>query len=196
RPRIQLKGKAIPAYISELNLLPKLVVISLDISSKHLVDGFVFQIVKSVDACKQLFEDVESLQLNAVEGHPNLIPSIDLGFNVQCSPAARFFRKLEEVIVSDCGEMQVLYPIAELRSIEQEGPSRHLSLQSLKIVEIEGCNNLKYIFPISTAKAVAYFEDKELLVSLIDLPQLKKTDVNNILLTQSSLQKLEVTTAE
>ncbi|MFQ6641109.1 hypothetical protein Gotur_016418, partial [Gossypium turneri] len=216
--------------LSELNLLPKLVVISLDISSEHLLDGFVFRrlwsfdvcigitrepwilkrrdlktypisrslrIVKSVDACKQLFEDLESLQLNDVEGHPNLIPSLDLGFrkltslylrechSMQClidalkqqvpitalfnlrklslshmfhleevcnAPQPQgFLQKLEEVIVSDCGEMRVLFPIAELRSIEQEGASRHLSLQSLKIVEIERCNNLKYIFPRSVA---------------------------------------------
>ncbi|XP_052485996.1 probable disease resistance protein At4g27220 isoform X2 [Gossypium raimondii] len=281
--------------LSELNLLPKLVVISLDISSEHFLDGFVFRrlwsfdvcigikrellyrkrdletcpisrslrIDKSVDACKQLLEDVESLQLNKVEGHPNLIPSLDLGFrkltsldlrqchSMQClidaskqqvpitalsnlrklslshmfhleeicnAPQPQgFLQKLEEVIVSDCGEMQVLFPIAELRSIEQEGPSRHLSLQSLKIVEIEGCNNLKYIFPMSVAnslgqlhtlkiKSCSQLEDiiqdqqvayKCLLqslreVSLIDLPQLKKTDVNGILLTQSSLQKLIV----
>ncbi|KAK8300384.1 hypothetical protein V6Z11_D05G381300 [Gossypium hirsutum] len=215
--------------LSELNLLPKLVIISLDISSEHLPDGFVFhrlwsfdfcigmkrelwyrkrdletcpisrslRINKSVDACKQLLEDVESLELGDVEGHPNLIPSLDLGFrkltsldlrqchSMQClidapkqqvpitalsnlrklslsrmfhleemcnAPQPQgFLQKLEEVIVSDCGEMQVLFPIAELRSIEQEGPSRHLSLQSLKIVEIEGCNNLKYIFPMSIA---------------------------------------------
>ncbi|XP_017604409.2 probable disease resistance protein At4g27220 [Gossypium arboreum] len=101
--------------LSELNLLPKLVVISLEISSEHLLDGFVFhrlwsfdvwigitfdaqsrdletypisrslRIVKSVDACKQLFEDVESLQLNAMKGHPNLIPSLDLGFSKSTS---------------------------------------------------------------------------------------------------------------
>ncbi|KAB2032512.1 hypothetical protein ES319_D05G379500v1 [Gossypium barbadense] len=283
------------ASLSELNLLPKLVVISLDISSEHFLDGFVFRrlwsfdvcigikrerwyrkrdletcpisrslrIDRSVDACKQLLEDVESLQLNKVEGHPNLIPSLDLGFrkltsldlrqchSMQClidvskqqvpitalsnliklslshmfhlggmcnAPQPQgFLQKLEEVVVSDCGEMQLLFPIAELRSIEQEGPSRHLSLQSLKIVEIEGCNNLKYIFPISVAnslgqlhtlkiKSCSQLEDiiqdrqmayKCLLqslreVSLIDLPQLKKTDVNGILLTQSSLQKLKV----
>ncbi|MFQ6652511.1 hypothetical protein Gotur_024336, partial [Gossypium turneri] len=218
--------------LSELNSLPKSAVISLDISSEHLPDGFVFRrlwsfdvcigikrerryrkrdlenwpisrslrIDKSVDACKQLLEDVESLQLNKVEGHPNLIPSLDLGFkkltsldlrqchSMQClidaskqqvpitalsnlrklslshmfhlekmcnAPQPQgFLQKLEEVIVSDCGEMQVLFPIAELRSIEQEGPSRHLSLQSLKIVDIEGCNNLKYIFPMSVANSL------------------------------------------
>ncbi|TYG71538.1 hypothetical protein ES288_D05G404900v1, partial [Gossypium darwinii] len=204
--------------LSELNSLPKLVVISLDISSEHLPDGFVFRrlwsfdfyigiqrvtwfekretfpisrslrIYKSVDACKQLLEDVESLELGDVEGHPNLIPSLDLGFrkltsldlrqchSMQClidaskqqvpitalsnlrklsisdmfqleemcnAPQPQgFLQKLEEVIVSDCG------------SIEQEGPSRHLSLQSLKIVEIEGCNNLKYIFPMSVANSL------------------------------------------
>ncbi|KAK5834055.1 hypothetical protein PVK06_017926 [Gossypium arboreum] len=333
--------------LSELDLLPKLVVISLDISSKHLPDGFVFRrlwsfdfcigierntwfhkretypisrslrIVKSVDACKQLFEDVESLQLNGVEGHPNLIPSLDLGFrkltsldlyecgSMQClidasnqqvpitafsnlrklslrnmfdlvemcsAPQPQgFLQKLEEVIVSDCGEMQVLFPTAELRSIEQEGPSRHLSLQSLKIVKIERCNNLKYIFPMSVdnslmqlhtlkikscrslegiiqysqvpyislqslreievencdnlkylfplsvanslgqlhilkIKSCSQLEDiiqdpqvayicllqslRE--VSLIGLPQLKRRDVNGIILAQLSLQKLEV----
>ncbi|KAA3453074.1 disease resistance protein isoform X1 [Gossypium australe] len=216
--------------LSELDLLPKLVVISLDISSKDLPDGFVFRrlwsfdfcigieremwyqeretysilrslrISNSVDACKQLFEDVESLELNDVEGHPNLIPSLDLGFrkltsldldlcsSMQCLIDASkqqepitafsnlrklslsnmfdleemcnvpqpqgFLQKLEEVIVSDCDKMQVLFPIAELRSIEQEGPSRHLSLQSLKIVEIKRCNNLKYIFPMSVANSL------------------------------------------
>ncbi|KAG4204266.1 hypothetical protein ERO13_A04G037600v2 [Gossypium hirsutum] len=279
--------------LSELNSLPKLVVISLDISSKHLPDGFVFRrlwsfdfcigikrpkwyqksetcpisrslrIKKSVDACKQLLENVESLQLNDVEGHPNLIPSLDLGFSkltslglrlchfMQClidSPKQQvpittlsnlrklslscmfdleemcnapqpqgFLQKLEEVIVSDCDKMQVLFPNVELKSIELEGPSSHLCLQSLKIVKIKRCNNLKYIFPMSVAnsleqlhtlkiKSYSQLEDiiqdrqaayKCLLqslreVSLIDLPQLKGRDVNDIMLTQLSLQKLKV----
>ncbi|TYH21486.1 hypothetical protein ES288_A04G048100v1 [Gossypium darwinii] len=209
--------------LSELNLLPKLVVISLDISSKHLPDGFVFRrlwsfdfcigikrgsfpisrslrINKSVDACKQLFEDVESLLLNGVKGHPNLIPSLDLGFSKLISLHLRgcksmkclidaskqkvpmaafsnlrklslsdmfdleemcnvplpqgFLQKLEEVVVSDCDKMPELFPIAELRSIEQEGPSCYLSLQNLKIIKIERCNNLKYIFPMSVANSL------------------------------------------
>ncbi|KAG4149632.1 hypothetical protein ERO13_D05G345750v2 [Gossypium hirsutum] len=216
--------------LSELDLLPKLVVISLDISSKHLSDGFVFCILwsfnfcigieremwyqkgktypisrslrinNSIDVCKQLFEYVESLELNKVEGHPNLIPSLDLGFSKLTSldldwcdsmqylidaskqqvpitglsnlrklslshmfhleemcnvPQLQgFLQKLEEVIVSNCDKMQVLFPIAELKSIEQEGPSRHLCLQSLKIVEIERCNNLIYIFLVSVANSL------------------------------------------
>ncbi|TYJ39142.1 hypothetical protein E1A91_A04G046200v1 [Gossypium mustelinum] len=128
-----------------------------------------------------------------------------------------FLQKLEEVKVEGCYNMQVLFPIVEFRGIEQEGPSRHLSLQSLKIVEIEGCVNLKYIFPMSVAnslgqlhtlkiKSCSQLEDiiqdrplayKCLLqslrdVSLIDLPQLKGRDVNDIMFTQSSLQKLKV----
>ncbi|KAB2032499.1 hypothetical protein ES319_D05G378600v1 [Gossypium barbadense] len=127
-------------------------------------------------ACKQLLEDVESLELGYVEGHPNLIPSLDLGFRKLTSLDLRgklslsrmfhleemcnapqpqgFLQKLEEVIVSGCSEMQVLFPIAELRSIEQEGPSRYLSLQSLKIVKIWRSNNLKYIFPMSVANSL------------------------------------------
>ncbi|KAB2032502.1 hypothetical protein ES319_D05G378900v1 [Gossypium barbadense] len=286
--------------LSELNSLPKLVVISLDISSEHLPDGFVFRrlwsfdfcigierkmwyqkrdmwfqkretypisrslrIDNSVDACKQLFEDVESLQLNHVEGHRNLVPSLDLGFSkltsldlrccdsMQCLIDASkqqvpittlsnlrklslndlsfleelcngpqpqgFLQKLEEFKVESCHSMKVLFPIAELRSIEQEGPGRHLSLQSLKIVEIEGCNNLKYIFPMSVANSLGQLhtlkiksclqlediiQDPQVAyvcllqslreVSLIDLPQLKGRDVNDIMLTQSSLQKLKV----
>ncbi|KAG4149630.1 hypothetical protein ERO13_D05G345600v2 [Gossypium hirsutum] len=37
--------------LSELNLLPKLVVISLDISSEHFLDGFVFRRLWSFDVC-------------------------------------------------------------------------------------------------------------------------------------------------
>ncbi|KAG8492261.1 hypothetical protein CXB51_009941 [Gossypium anomalum] len=149
------------------------------------------RINNSIDACKQLFEDVESLQLNDVEGHPNLIPSLDMRFSkltsldldwcdsMQCLIDASeqqvpitvfsnlrklslsnmfdleemcnvpqpqgFLQKLEEVIVSDYDKMQVLFPIAELRSIKQEAP------QPLKIVEIERCNNLKYIFPAANS---------------------------------------------
>ncbi|XP_040948703.1 disease resistance protein At4g27190 [Gossypium hirsutum] len=112
--------------LSELNLLPKLVVISLDISSERFLDGFVFRrlwsfdvcigikrewrfqkmdletcsisrslrINMSVDACKQLFEDVEYLELGDVEGHPNLIPSLDLGF-----------RKLTSLDLRQCHSM-------------------------------------------------------------------------------------------
>ncbi|KAA3453075.1 putative disease resistance protein [Gossypium australe] len=216
----------------ELYLLPKLAVISLDISSEHLPDSFVFcrlssfnfcigirrelrygkkyletcpisrslRIDKSVDTCKQLFEDVESLQLDGVEGHPNLIPSLDLGFSkltylylhwchsMQClidaskqqvlittlsnlrklslsgmfdleemcnTPQPQgFLQKLEEVIVSYYDKMQVVFSIVELRSIEQEGPSHHLCLQSPEIVEIKGCNNLKFLFPTCDANSL------------------------------------------
>ncbi|TYH21493.1 hypothetical protein ES288_A04G048700v1 [Gossypium darwinii] len=128
-----------------------------------------------------------------------------------------FLQKLEEVKVEGCYNMQVLFPIVEFRGIEQEGPSRHLSLQSLKIVEIEGCVNLKYIFPMSVAnslgqlhtlkiKSCSQLEDiiqdrpvayKCLLqslrdVSLIDLPQLKRKDRNDIVLTSPSLHNLKV----
>ncbi|KAL1174912.1 hypothetical protein V6Z11_A04G049300 [Gossypium hirsutum] len=255
--------------LSELNLLSELVVISLDISSEHLLDGFVFHrlwsfdvcigikrewwfpkknletrpilkslrigkssfqkgIDKSVGACKQLFEDVESLQLNGVEGHLNLIPSLDLGFSkltsldlrwchsMQClidaskqqvpittlsnlrklslsgmfhleemcnaSQPQGFLQKLEEVTVSDCDKMQVLFPIVELRSIEQAGPSRYLSPQSLKIVEIERCKKLKYIFPMSVANSLGQLHTLKIkscsqLEDIIEDPQ--KLTVHN-----------------
>ncbi|KAK8358805.1 hypothetical protein V6Z12_A04G048400 [Gossypium hirsutum] len=235
--------------LSELNLLPKLVVISLDFSSKHLPDSFVFRrlwsfdfcigikrntwfqkretypisrslrISDSVDACKQLFEDVESLELNEVEGHPNLIPSLDLGFSkltsldlrwchsIRClidaskqqvpittlsnlrklslsgmfhleemcnAPQPQgFLQKLEEVIVSYCDAMQLLFPIAELianslgqlhtlkikscwslEGIIQDSQVPYISLQSLRESEVEECNNLKYLFPMFVANTL------------------------------------------
>ncbi|TYI32312.1 hypothetical protein ES332_A04G051000v1 [Gossypium tomentosum] len=258
--------------LSELNSLPKLVVISLDISSKHLPDGFVFRrlwsfdfcigikrpkwyqksetcpisrslrIKKSVDACKQLLENVESLQLNDVEGHPNLIPSLDLGFSkltsldlrlchfMQClidSPKQQvpittlsnlrklslscmfdleemcnapqpkgFLQKLEEVIVSDCDKMQVLFPNVELKSIELEGPSSHLclqianSLEQLHTLKIKSYSQMEDIIQDRQAAYKCLLQSLR-EVSLIDLPQLKGRDVNDIMLTQLSLQKLK-----
>ncbi|MBA0603875.1 hypothetical protein Gorai_001948, partial [Gossypium raimondii] len=231
--------------LSELNLLPKLGVLSLDLYPQYLSDGFVFPKLwrfdvlislvwrtpfepcpisrsltifnESIDACKQLFEDVESLDLIGVQGSPNLIPSLELEFSKLASLDLRscngmkclidaskqqvpttafsnlrslslasmlaleelcngpqpqgFLQKLEtlslrdcnemigaipisqnleELQVHQCGKMQVLFQTVELRSIEQ-WPNHHLSLQSLKVVQISECNNLKYLFPMSAA---------------------------------------------
>ncbi|XP_016685771.2 disease resistance protein At4g27190 [Gossypium hirsutum] len=231
--------------LSELNLLPKLGVLSLDLHPQDLSDGFVFPKLwrfdvfilawrtsfepcpisrsltifnnASLDACKQLFEDVESLDLERVQGYPNLIPSLELEFSKLTSlvlyscdgmkslidaskqqvPTTTFSnlrslslasmlaleelcngpqpqgflqkletlslrdcnemigaipisQNLEELQVHQCGKMQVLFQTVELRSIEQ-WPNHHLSLQSLKVVQISECNNLKYLFPMSAA---------------------------------------------
>ncbi|KAG8492800.1 hypothetical protein CXB51_010230 [Gossypium anomalum] len=199
--------------LSELNLLPKLGVLSLDLHPQHLPDGFVFPKLwrfdvfislpwrmsfepcpisrsltifnESIDACKQLFEDVESLDLRTVQGYPNLIPSLEFEFSKltslgldSCdeelcnSPQPQGFlqkletlflyncnemigaipisQNLEKLQVHQCGKMQVLFQTVELRSIEQ-WPNHHLSLRSLKVVQISDCNSLKYLFPMSAA---------------------------------------------
>ncbi|KAB2032340.1 hypothetical protein ES319_D05G366400v1 [Gossypium barbadense] len=231
--------------LSELNLLPKLGVLSLDLYPQYLSDGFVFPKLwrfdvlislvwrtpfepcpisrsltifkESIDACKQLFEDVESLDLIGVQGSPNLIPSLELEISKLASldlrscngmkclidaskqqvPTTAFsnlrslslasmlaleelcngpqpqgflqkletlslrdcnemigaipiLQNLEELQVHQCGKMQVLFQTVELRSIEQ-WPNHHLSLQSLKVVQISDCNSLKYLFPMSAA---------------------------------------------
>ncbi|KAA3453129.1 disease resistance protein [Gossypium australe] len=172
---------------------------------------------ESIDACKQLFEDVESLGLKAVQGCPNLIPSLELDFSkltslrlqrcdgMKClidaskqqvpttsfsnlrslslasmlaleelcnGPQPQGFlqkletlslrncnemigaipisQNLEELHVHQCGKMQVLFQTVELRSINQ-WPNHHLSLRSLKVVQITDCNSLKYLFPMSAA---------------------------------------------
>ncbi|KAL1102488.1 hypothetical protein V6Z11_D05G368200 [Gossypium hirsutum] len=64
--------------------------------------------------------------------------------------AIPILQNLEELQVHQCGKMQVLFQTVELRSIEQ-WPNHHLSLQSLKVVQISDCNSLKYLFPMSAA---------------------------------------------
>ncbi|KAK9024508.1 hypothetical protein V6N11_004667 [Hibiscus sabdariffa] len=240
----------------ELNLLPKLDVLSLDISCQHLPDGFVFRqlrsfkvcigkqlqvlfwksdfetcpisrclrIENSVDAFKQLLEDVESLELQRVGGHRNLVPSLDFGqggFNKLTSlhlegcaslkclidaskqqmPATAtalsnlvelsiremvgleelcngvqprgflqnlktlnmfnceemiggipILQNLEQLKVKGCKKMQVLFQISE------QGSTHHFSLQSLKVVEIDGCNSLKHLFPMCVANGLGQLQ--------------------------------------
>ncbi|KAK8647852.1 hypothetical protein V6N13_121576 [Hibiscus sabdariffa] len=236
----------------ELNLLPKLDVLSLDISGQHLPDGFVFcklrsfkvrigkqlevlfwkrdfetcpisrclRIEKSVEAFKQLLEDVESLELQ----HVVVVPSLDfghVGFNkltclhlegcasLKClidtskqqvpttatallnlvdlslremvgleelcnGPQPRGFlqnlktldmfnceemiggipilQNLEELKVKHCGKMQVLFQIAE------QGPTLHFSLQSLKVVDIQGCESLRHLFPTGVGSGLGQLQ--------------------------------------
>ncbi|KAB2086567.1 hypothetical protein ES319_A04G041000v1 [Gossypium barbadense] len=269
---VLLKGKRTNSlYILEGSTLFFHKVWSFDVCFGMRIGKFVtwriprfLRIKKSVDAWKQLFEDVESVVLNDVVGHPNLVPSLDLGFRKLTS--LDLYLKLSLSLMFDLEEMcnvpqlQVLFPIVELRSIEQKGHSRHLSLKSLKIVEIERCNNLKYIlqslkevkvekcdklkylFRLSVDNGLGQLHTLEIKscsqlediiqgpqlpyvslqslwevkscsqledviqdpqvpyicllqslgeVSLIDLPQLKGRDVNDIMLTQLSLRKLE-----
>ncbi|KAK8358814.1 hypothetical protein V6Z12_A04G049200 [Gossypium hirsutum] len=174
--------------LSELDLLPKLVVISLDISSKHLPDGFVFhrlwsfdfcigieremwyqkgeaypisrslRINNSVDACKQLFEDVESLQLNDVEGHPNLIPSLNLRFSkltfldldwcdsMQCLIDASkqlvpitVFSNLRKLSLINMFDLEEMCNVPQLQGF----------LQKLEEVIVSDCDKMQMLFPIA-----------------------------------------------
>ncbi|XP_022745268.1 uncharacterized protein LOC111295799, partial [Durio zibethinus] len=88
-------------------------------------------------------------------------------------------QSLERLEVESCDEMQVLFQIAELRSI-QEGPSHQVSLQSLKVVRIHNCNKLRYLFPTSVAKSLGQLE-KLKLSSCLELEEIiPKTEVSNI----------------
>ncbi|XP_022753658.1 probable disease resistance protein At4g27220 [Durio zibethinus] len=127
---------------------------------------------------------------------------------------------LERLEVKYCDEMQVLFQIAELGSI-QRGPSHHVSLQSLKVVTIHNCNKLRYLFPMSVAQSLGQLETLEIPscleleeiipetevsninlqsprevylndITLEGLPELKGRDGHDIILALPSLQELEM----
>ncbi|MBA0734403.1 hypothetical protein Gogos_020632, partial [Gossypium gossypioides] len=115
------------------------------------------RIKKSVDAWKQLFEDVESLALNDVVGHPNLVPSLDLRF-----------RNLTSLDLYLCGSMQCLIDASKqqvpmiafsnLRKLSLSYmfdleemcnvPQPQGFLQKLEEVKVESCYNMQVLFPI------------------------------------------------
>ncbi|PPS17186.1 hypothetical protein GOBAR_AA03399 [Gossypium barbadense] len=173
--------------LSELNLLPKLGVLSLDLDPQHLPDGFVFPKlwkfdvwirsnwwtsfkpcpisrslriidIKSIDACKQLFEDVESLDLKTVQGYPNLIPSLELEFS-----------KLTSLGLDSCDGMKCLIDaskqqvpttafsnlrslsLASMLALEElcNGPQPQGFLQKLETLSLQDCNEMIGAIPIS-----------------------------------------------
>ncbi|KAL1102487.1 hypothetical protein V6Z11_D05G368100 [Gossypium hirsutum] len=172
--------------LSELNLLPKLGVLSLDLHPQDLSDGFVFPKLwrfdvfilawrtsfepcpisrsltifnnASLDACKQLFEDVESLDLERVQGYPNLIPSLELEFS-----------KLTSLVLYSCDGMKSLIDaskqqvptttfsnlrslsLASMLALEElcNGPQPQGFLQKLETLSLRDCNEMIGAIPIS-----------------------------------------------
>ncbi|XP_022753328.1 probable disease resistance protein At4g27220 isoform X2 [Durio zibethinus] len=157
-----------------------------------------------IEACKQLFKDTESLNLKDMVGYPNLVPSLESGQvvfskltslgiesceHMKClidttkqqvlTNAIPILQSLERLEVKSCDEMQVLFQIAELRSIQQ-GPRRHVSLQSLKVVTIHNCNKLRHLFPTYVADSLGQLEALN-ISSCLELEEIiPKTEVSNI----------------
>ncbi|XP_022753653.1 probable disease resistance protein At4g27220 [Durio zibethinus] len=88
-------------------------------------------------------------------------------------------QSLERLEVKYCDEMQVLFQIAELRSIQQ-GPSHYVCLQSLKVVRIDNCNKLRYLFPTSVAISLGQLETLNISDCLELEEIIPKTEVSNI----------------
>ncbi|XP_022753659.1 probable disease resistance protein At4g27220 [Durio zibethinus] len=169
-----------------------------------------------IEACKQLFGDTESLNLKNMVGYPNLVPSLESGQvvfskltslgiesceHMKClidttkqqvlTNAIPILQSLERLEVKSCDEMQVLFQIAELRSIQQ-GPRRHVSLQSLKVVTIFNCYKLRHLFPTYVAESLGQLEALNIFACWELEEIIPKTEVSNI-----NLQSLrEVHTAE
>ncbi|TYI84629.1 hypothetical protein E1A91_D05G378300v1 [Gossypium mustelinum] len=173
--------------LSELNLLPKLGVLSLDLHPQHLSDGFVFPKLwrfdvstpfpwtrssepcpisrsltifnsASIDACKQLFEDVESLHLELAQGYPNLIPSLELEFSKLASLGLRRCDGMKCLI--DASKQQVpttafsnlrSLSLASMLALEElcTGPQPQGFLQKLETVSLMWCNEMIGAIPIS-----------------------------------------------
>lgn len=211
----------------------------------------------AVDACKQLFRDVESLNLKILMGYENLVPRLELdhqGFNRLTSLELEsckymkylidttnqhaattsfsnlvnlslrnlleleglcygdqppgFLQKLKTLSIHNCKRMigaipilqnlerlevtsgdgiQVLFQNAELQSTQQQG-----SLKSLKIVQINSCNKLTYLFPATVAGSLGQLE-KLKIDNCLKLEQIiQTTDQVQIIRTtdQVSLQSL------
>ncbi|KAK8626114.1 hypothetical protein V6N13_133766 [Hibiscus sabdariffa] len=84
--------------------------------------------------------------------------------------AIPIIQNLEELKVKCCDKMQVLFQIAE------QGPTHHFSLQSLKVVEIYGCDSLKYLFPVCVVNSLGQLQTLKLrkcrqLEEIIQQPQ-------------------------
>ncbi|XP_022753315.1 probable disease resistance protein At4g27220 isoform X2 [Durio zibethinus] len=103
--------------------------------------------------------------------------------------AIPILQSLEWLEVNYCDEMQVLFQIAELKSIQQ-GPSHHVSLQSLKVVRIDNCNKFRYLFPSSVAKSLGQLETLNISDCLELEEIIPKTEVTNINL--QSLREVHV----
>ncbi|XWS10061.1 hypothetical protein CRYUN_Cryun39dG0043500 [Craigia yunnanensis] len=280
------------AILSEVNSLPNLTVLSLEIAPIHLPKDFVFRrlqrygicidkysarnhkifkncpIMRSlkikasvIDACKQLFGDVEFLHLKDLVGCQNLVPSLELelgqrGFNKLTSLVLKsckymkclidttkhhvlntafsnlvelsliylfeleelcsgdqpqgFFQKLKTLRIIDCIEMigaipilqnletlevrlcnkiQVLFQTAELGSAQQ-ALSHHVSLKSLKVVRIDCCYKLTYLFPATVANSLVNLETLEISRCLGLQEIIQETELSNTCL--QSLREVDV----
>ncbi|TYH21648.1 hypothetical protein ES288_A04G062000v1 [Gossypium darwinii] len=202
--------------LSELNLLPKLGVLSLDLDPQHLPDGFVFPKlwkfdvwirsnwwmsfkpcpisrslriidIKSIDACKQLFEDVESLDLKTVQGYPNLIPSLELEFS-----------KLTSLGLDSCDGMKCLIDaskqqvpttafsnlrslsLASMLALEElcNGPQPQGFLQKLETLSLQDCNEMIGAIPISQNLEALQWPNHHL--SLQSLKVVQISDCNSL----------------
>ncbi|KAG4204171.1 hypothetical protein ERO13_A04G031680v2 [Gossypium hirsutum] len=146
------------------------------------------------------------------------------------------FQCLREIQVIGCNNLKYIFPISvvdtlgqlhtlkikscsQLEEIIQDPQVSHINLQSLREVEVNKCNNLKYLFPQSVAKILGQLHTLKIkscsrvediiqdpqvsnislqslskveLVELVNLPQLKGRAINDIVLASPTLHKLKV----
>ncbi|KAK1548820.1 hypothetical protein Q3G72_009996 [Acer saccharum] len=117
-------------------------------------------------------ENLETLEISSCARMSCLFPSWVL---------IQSLRKLKKVTVEWCDELEDVFQLEglcyakenpfllsslkglyldELRNLRYiwKGPTQQISLQSLTIVEVEGCNKLRYIFTLSLARSLLQLE--------------------------------------
>ncbi|KAL4333846.1 hypothetical protein GQ457_07G014970 [Hibiscus cannabinus] len=108
------------------------------------------RIEKSVDACKQLLEDVESLELQKVMGHQNLVPCLDFGqggFNKLTSlrlVEIDAYRNERNEAKKQHDELRVIWNV----SIQVE------NFQNLTALSVDRCKKVRYIFSPTMARTL------------------------------------------
>ncbi|PPS12433.1 hypothetical protein GOBAR_AA08208 [Gossypium barbadense] len=149
----------IDCELSDISMLGKLKTLH----NLSLSQSDITELPTEADACKQLFEDVESLQLNDVEGHPNLIPSLNLRFSkltfldldwcdsMQCLIDAS--KKLVPITVfSNLRKLSLInmFDLEEMCNV----PQLQGFLQKLEEVIVSDCDKMQMLFPIAELESL------------------------------------------
>ncbi|GKV44824.1 hypothetical protein SLEP1_g51972 [Rubroshorea leprosula] len=125
------------------------------------------------------FGKLKSLTVRNCEKLSTVFPSVDM--------LGRIWKSLEELIISNCGSLEVVFGIAEfnvkqthaiidtkLRELNIDGlprlkyvwnkdPQGILTFHSLELVVIERCDRLKFLFPASIGKSLSQLQKLHLV---------------------------------
>uniref|UniRef100_A0A7N2M911 Disease resistance protein n=1 Tax=Quercus lobata TaxID=97700 RepID=A0A7N2M911_QUELO len=149
------------ANLSELNSLPRLVNLSLNLSSNHLPKGFVFS-----EHLRRYVIDIGYPFLSAMTPRRTLAIK-DLNAS-SMNALKSLFHTVEYFLIKSCEMECIADTISEGMILESH--NQPICLSKLETLVVENCRKLEYIFPISVARGLQQLEWLELR----DLPRLKQ----------------------